>query len=34
MNKDKFLLPEIKKNYNGKDYYRIYFGEILYIEGC
>jgi flavin reductase (DIM6/NTAB) family NADH-FMN oxidoreductase RutF len=33
MDKDKFLVPEIEKNYNGKDYHRIYFGEILHIEG-
>ena len=34
MDKDNFLTPEIEKSYNGKDYHRIYFGEILYIESC
>jgi len=28
-----FLLPEIENNYNGSDYHRLYFGEVLHIEG-
>jgi flavin reductase (DIM6/NTAB) family NADH-FMN oxidoreductase RutF len=28
-----FLSPHIEGNYNGKDYHRLYFGEILSIHG-
>ena len=28
-----FLAPEIEKNYNGRDYHRFYFGEILHAAG-
>ena len=28
-----FLDPDIEGNYNGKDYHRIYFGEILAVHG-
>ncbi len=29
----RFLSPEIEKNYNGRDYHRFYFGEILHAAG-
>lgn len=30
---DRFLLPEIDRNYPHRDYHRIYFGEILAVRG-
>ncbi len=30
---DRFLLPEIEANYNGHDYHRMYFGDILAVHG-
>ena len=33
MDGSKFLDPEIEKNYGGRDYHRIFYGEILHIEG-
>jgi flavin reductase (DIM6/NTAB) family NADH-FMN oxidoreductase RutF len=33
MKPEQFLAPEIEKAYPGKDYHRIYYGEILAIRG-
>jgi len=32
-NPDEFIDPSIKENYPEKDYHKVYFGEILHIEG-